>query len=294
MSMIGSQQLNTRAALVGHPWWPLAAGLAALLVPTAFRFSQTVWRSSEQSHGPFVLAVALYLLWTLRDRIQAAKAPRHSAPGWLLLGLGLLAYLFGVWTKIAVMEGASLLPILAGSLWLIGGLSLIRALWFPLLYLVLAIPIPSYWLAAGTATLKQFASAASEWLLYSLHYPVGRNGVVLTIGQYRLLVADACSGMNSVLSLTAVGLFYIYLARPPRRWQIALLATSIVPIAVVANVARIVTLVLITYYFGDAAGQGFVHEFAGLVIFLVGVLSLLAIDLLSRRLDGAVDRRAHG
>jgi len=285
---------RARATTSAHPWWPIAVGLAAVIVPTAIRFSQSVWRSSEQSHGPFVLAVVIYLFWTLRGEFEQARPPSPSAPGWLLVGFGLIGYLFGVWTKIAVLEGASLLPIVLGALWLMGGPGLIGRMWFPLLYLLLAVPIPSYLLATSTAALKQFSSEASESLLYAFGYPIARNGVVLTIGSYRLLVADACSGMNSVLSLTAVGLLYIYLMRPPYRWHIAVLVASILPIAVFANIARIVILVLVTYYLGDEAGQGFLHEFAGIVVFIVGVLSLFAMDAICHRVGEIGRARVHG
>jgi exosortase B len=275
-------------------WWPLALGWSCLLGATAVRFAQTVWQSGEQSFGPFVLAVALFLFWSKRSDFVQARRPESAWPGWLLIACGLLLYLFGVLSKIAVIEGASHLAIVAGMLWLIGGAALIRRLWFPLLYLVLVVPIPSYLMSAATGGLKQFVSQASESLLYALAYPIGRTGVTLTIGSYQLLVADACSGMNSILSLTAIGLLFIYLVQPPRRWQVALLVLSILPIAIVANIARVTTLVLVTYYLGDEAGQGFLHEFAGLLMFVVAVCVLFSIDVVSRRLDPGRSVATHG
>jgi len=276
-----------------HAWWPLAAGWAALLLPTAYRFSQSVWQSGEQSFGPFVLAVALFLFWRQREAFAQAQRPDSGFPGWLAIGAGLLMYAFGVLSKIAVIEGGAHLPIVVGILWLIGGPGLLRRLWFPLLYLVLVVPIPSYLMASLTGGLKQFVSQAAEALLYGLGYPIGRDGVTVRIGPYQLLVADACSGMNSILSLTAVGLLFIHLVRPPRIWQTAVLVASILPIAVIANVIRVIALILITYYLGDEAGQGFLHEFAGLLMFVVAVAVLVGIDGGIRRF-GPVQERANG
>ncbi len=277
-----------RDSVLNRSWWTFALGWAGLLAPTAVRFGQTVWQSSEQSFGPFVLAIALYLFWTKRADLNQAQRPRFGAPGWFLMGLGLLLYVFGVWSKIAVIEGFSHLPIVAGALWLIGGAPLVARLWFPLVYLLLLVPVPSYLMAEWTHILKQFVSEFSEWLLYAFGFPVARTGVVLTIGAYQLLVADACSGMNSILSLTAVGLFYIYLVRPPLRWQVVSLVAAIVPIAVLANVARVLTLVLVTFYFGDEAGQGFLHEFAGLLMLVVAVFVLHGFDIGNRWLTGVI------
>jgi exosortase len=117
-----------------------------------------------------------------------------------------------------------------------------------------------------------------ESLLYQLGYPIARAGVVLNIGPYQLLVADACAGLNSMFTLEALGLLYMNLMGYTSRWRNLLLALLIVPISFCANVVRVVVLVLVTYYLGDDAGQGFIHDFAGLLLFLVGLLLMLATD----------------
>jgi len=141
-------------------------------------------------------------------------------------------------------------------------------------------------IAAVTGTLKEWVSQSAEYLLYTVGYPIGRSGVTLTIGGYRLLVADACSGMNSLFSLTAVGIFYLSLVVRAQRWQTFLLGLAILPIAVLANILRVLALILITYHLGDAAGQGFLHEFAGLLMFLVALGTLIALEALLRLAHG--------
>jgi exosortase len=117
----------------------------------------------------------------------------------------------------------------------------------------------------------------AEEVLYGAGYPIARNGVVITIGQYQLLVADACSGLHSMFSLMAIGLLYMYLVGRSGWLYNSIMLASILPIAFVANIVRIMALILITYHFGDAAGQGFMHGFAGMVLLTVAVLLLFLL-----------------
>jgi exosortase len=111
-----------------------------------------------------------------------------------------------------------------------------------------------------------------------MNYPIARSGVMITIGQYQLLVADACSGLRSMFSLSAIGFLYIYLTEHKSFKRNLMLALSLIPIAFLANLIRVMVLILVTYHFGDAAGQGFIHDFAGLGIFVFSVLTLYSFD----------------
>ena len=102
--------------------------------------------------------------------------------------------------------------------------------------------------------------------------------MVLTTGQYQLLVADACSGLHSIFGLSALGFLYLYLMRYRSYVLNGILAASILPIAFAANVVRVVILVLVTYHIGDEAGQGFIHGFAGILLFIVALVFLFALD----------------
>jgi exosortase len=135
-------------------------------------------------------------------------------------------------------------------------------------------------------------SAAAEQLLFMLGYPVARSGVVLQLGPYQLLVAEACAGLRSLFALEAMGLLYLNLMHHRSLTRNLILAALIAPIAIAANVIRVVALALITYYFGDAAGQGFLHEFSGLLLYCVALLLIVGADSLFRLLrhpprDGA-------
>jgi len=136
--------------------------------------------------------------------------------------------------------------------------------------------------ATLTAPLKSAVSAVAANLLYSMGYPVARAGVMLSVGQYQLLVADACAGLNSMFTLEALGLLYMNLMQYTSVARNVTLAVLIIPISFAANIVRVMILVLVTYHFGDAAGQGFVHGFAGMVLFIVGRVLILATDSLLR------------
>jgi exosortase len=175
---------------------------------------------------------------------------------------------------------------LLGILLLTKGWAAARLLWFPLLYVVFMIPLPGVLVDAITGQLKQWVSVVAANILYHAGYPIGRTGVMLTIGQYQLLVADACSGLNSMFSLSALGLLFIYIMNRGSWWYVVAMVASILPIAFAANIVRVMTLVLITYYMGDEAAQGFLHGAAGLLLMIVALVILFALDwLLSRFLE---------
>ena len=155
-----------------------------------------------------------------------------------------------------------------------------RPLWFPLFFLLFMVPLPEPLVVAATMPLKSAVSVVAAELLHALGYPVGRSGVILHAGHYQLLVADACAGLNSIFALEALGLLYMKLMGHRNLARNVTLAVLTLPIAFVANVVRVLTLVLVTYHLGDEAGQGFVHDFAGMVLFLVGLMLMLASDRL--------------
>jgi exosortase len=148
------------------------------------------------------------------------------------------------------------------------------------------IPLPGFLVDAITGPLKQWISAIVVELLYRVGYPISRNGVVLTIGQYQMLVADACSGLHSMYSLSALGTLFMYIMARASPMHNALMLASILPIAFIANIVRVVVLVLITYHFGDEPGQGFLHGAAGMVLMLVALAGFFALDALLARLLG--------
>lgn len=280
--------VRRHSALLWRPWLPVAVGLAALCLPSFYALSQTTWSTDENGHGPIILLVFVWLLWQQREvliddeTVVNASWKSERIVGWLALAFGALAFVVGRSQSIDTLEVAALLPLLAGTVLLMRGWSALRALWFPLLFLLFLIPLPGMVIDAVTGALKQQVSHVVESLLYHVGYPIARNGVVLTIGRYQLLVADACSGLNSMFSLSALGLLYLHQMRYRNWTHIGLMLAAILPIAFLANVIRVIALVLITYYLGDEAGQGFAHMAAGMVLFVVALSMLLGFDSVLR------------
>jgi exosortase B len=294
-----------RAAL--PEWWPVLAGLALLFVPTFYRLFTGAWISEEQGHGPIIFGLALWLIYRKWPAVLAisapapapASAPRPAPPaagrgqgsrgGWPVLAAGLAAYLLGRSQQILMLEIGSIILLMAAVLLVKCGAAALRVLWFPFFFMLFMVPLPAELVAAITMPMKMAVSWATEHLLYAAGYPIARAGVILQIGPYQLLVADACAGLQTLLTLEALGLFYLNLMRHPSAIRNIGLALFIVPISFSANVIRVIVLTLITYYFGDAAGQGFLHGFAGMVLFVTALLLILSVDSL---LQWCIRRRA--
>ncbi len=261
----------------------LLAGFAAMYLPTYWWAANGIWQSDDHAHGALVLIIVIWLFWRQREAILAAPYKPSPAAGWPVFILGLLIYIVGRSQDISIFEIGSQMLVLAGALLIVRGGAALRAAWFPLLYIVFMVPLPGVLVDAITGPLKQWISVIVENVLYAAGYPIARNGVVLTVGQYRLLIADACSGLHSMFSLSALGVLYMYLAGRASLLHNAIILASILPIAFVANVIRVMVLVLITYHLGDAAGQGFLHGAAGIVLMLVALTFLLVFDRIVAR-----------
>lgn len=258
-------------------------GFAVLYVPTYLDLMHTIWASDEQGHGPIILAVSLWLLYQRRHAIAALDVRPARLPGWLLIGFALLLYLFGRTQGVLLFEVGSQIPLIAGMLLLLIGPQAVRVAAFPLFFLLFMIPLPAPLVVAVTGPLKAAVSNVAERIMYAAGYPIGRTGVVLTVGPYQLLVADACAGLNSMFTLEALGLLYMNLMNYTSVARNVTLAILIIPISFAANVVRVLILILVTYHFGDAAGQGFVHGFAGMVLFMVALVLMLITDSLISR-----------
>jgi exosortase B len=254
-------------ALLGRPaaaarWVPILAGLLVLYVPTYVDLYRAYWSTEHGAHGPIILLVSAWLVWRERRAFAARRDERMPGLGWTLVGIGLVCYVLGRSQAFVQLEAGSQLPLLAGLVLALRGRQLFRRLWFAIVFLAFLVPLPGSLLDAILLPLKQLVSAVCDELLYLAGYPVARTGVVLQIGAYQLLIADACSGLNSMVALSGIGLLFVYLAAPASRVQSAILLASVLPIAFVANVARVLILLLVTYHFGDEAGRAF-HDHAG-------------------------------
>ena len=281
-----TKELGPRRIRISLPWLSLVLALAVLYVPTALSLAQTLWLRDDQSQGPVVLAVVLWLFWDRRERLQLNPATGSQVVfAWGAVVLALVAYTVGRSQGIWMLEVGSAIPLLAGLLTLLCGLSALPGLAFPLFFLVFLVPLPGALVDALTQPMKLAVSYGAESLLYALGYPVSRTGVILQVGPYQLLVADACAGLHTLFTLEAMGLLYLNVVRHASMLRNVTLAVLIVPIGFVANVVRVIVLCLVTYHLGDEAGQGFLHGFAGMVLFVTALLMIIATDSALRRLS---------
>ena len=268
----------------------LAAGFLLMVVPTVLDLFHNVWQTDEQGHGPIIAAVTLWLMRRSRQQvIDAPYRPANLVGGLLFLG-GILMYALGRSQQIIQGEVIGIWATAIAMVLLLRGPQALRVWGFPFFFLIFLVPLPGVLVQALTIPLKTAVSYVAEELIHRLGYPVSRTGVILTVGQYQLLVADACAGLNSIFTLEALGLLYANLMGYTSKLRNVLLAILVLPIAFIANIVRVLILILVTYYLGDEAGQGFVHTFAGMVLFGVGLSMMLVTDGLLGRALG----QAHG
>jgi exosortase len=261
------------------PHWPLLIGLVLVSIITG-----QSWSTEQGSHGPLVLASGLWLLF----RMMGETNELHARPSaWQALGaIGLFAGFLVLFRLAAVieLEVYAFYGLYVAILFAFVGMHALRALWFPLLYLIFAVPVPDTLVALLTNPLKIWISESAVSLLYAAGYPIANAGVTIQIGQYQLLVAAACAGLNSLITLSALTVFYVYLSHRADWKYMLLLMVAVVPIAVFSNLVRVLALILITYHGGEAAAQGFFHNFAGLSTFAVSLTSIYLLDQLCQKL----------
>ncbi|MCK6407216.1 MAG: exosortase B [Rhodocyclaceae bacterium] len=262
-------------------WILIALGLLALYVPTVVFLMRGIWSSDQYAHGPIVLGIACWLAyrkWPEMWAIGAGK-PSYMIGGPVFI-LGILFYIIGRLQQIDLIELGSAIWVLSGILLVTRGSEALKKQWFALFFMLFMLPLPGPIVDTLTMPMKTAVSYVAEYVLFSAGYPIARTGVILQIGQYKLLVADACAGLHTLFTLEALGLLYLNIVRHDSFFRNLTLAILIVPISFTANVIRVIVLTLITYHFGDEAGQGFLHGFAGMVLFLSALIIIMGVDSL--------------
>ena len=267
-----------------------ALGLAAIMLPTMIQVARVSWSTEQGGHGPIVLATGLWLLWRELKAGKAEPRPGHLSTGLLLMAPLMAIFLLARITGVLEIEAFAMYGALITAAYLLVGGAVLRTIWFPLVYLAFTLPPPDSVVAAVTLPIKIRISEWAVSLLHAVGYPVANSGVTIQIGQYQLLVAAACAGLNSIVTLGALCLLYVYLRHRSNFRAFLVVALAAIPVAIISNFVRVMVLVLVTYYLGEAAAQGFLHDFAGLLMFAVALLTIFAIDQIatpfySRRTD---------
>lgn len=279
--MTYSDALQGFRSSVGRWWlWPalLVGSFLAAYAPTFTSLIDGPWQTEQEGHGPLIIAASIWLIWQSRERLRAATLAPAPVIGWATLLFGLLLMFLARTQGVLTFEALSAIPVIVGCVLLLAGWPILRILAFPIGFLLFAVPVPDWAVDAATVPLKVFVSDLVTRMLYAAGYPVAQNGVMIMIGAYQVLVKDACSGMNSIFALSAIGIFYVYAFRWETKLRSLFLLAAIIPITILANFIRVITLVLIAYYGGVDRLDGILHDLTGISLFVVALLLLFLFD----------------
>jgi exosortase len=264
----------------------IGALVAALYYRVLAKLVTDWWQIPDFSHGFLVPIFAAYLVWAKRETLLETKvAPTWS--GIVVIALGLVFLLLGVYGAELFLSRVSLVILLSGLVLCFGGREMLKELRFVFLVLLLAIPIPSIIFNEITLPLQILASKLASALLPLFGVPVLREGNVIELPAMKLEVAEACSGIRSLMSLFTLSVFYGYFLE--KSWvRRVVLALASIPIAIAANALRILGTGLCVQYWDPDKAMGFFHEFSGWVMFLV---SLGCLFVVHRTMDLVPARR---
>ncbi|MBO0911823.1 MAG: exosortase/archaeosortase family protein [Acidobacteria bacterium] len=259
-------------------WYEVVAVLALvgwLYGPVLYHLVRQWWTDPNFSHGFFVPLFSAWVLWQTRERLKRIR-PEPSAWGFAVIVGALLVLILGIFGAELFLSRVSLILLSMGLVIFFFGWGMLRAVIFPLLFLVLMVPIPAIVFSQITFPLQILASKLAGGTLPFCGVPVLREGNVINLPSMPLEVAEACSGIRSLMSLATLAIMYAYLAEKRNGVRI-LLALASLPIAVAANTIRIVGTGLIVQYWDPDKAEGFFHAFSGLLVFLFSLLMLVAL-----------------
>ncbi|MGE3491255.1 MAG: exosortase/archaeosortase family protein [Vicinamibacterales bacterium] len=248
-------------------YWSVMAGLI------------DAWSTDDNySHGFFIVPLAAYFAWERRARLAAAPV-RPALSGLVLVVLSLLLLVAGTLGSEMFLSRGSLIGVAAGTVLFLGGWAWLRVLAFPLAFLLLMIPLPALIFNKIAFPLQLLASHVGEYAISSMEIPILREGNVLILANATLEVAEACSGIRSLVSLFTLGIVFGYFA-DSRAWVRAFIALSAIPVAIFANGLRVASAGVAAHNYGTAGVEGLFHEFSGWVVFVIAFLMMLALQRL--------------
>lgn len=276
-------------AVEKRTYWGVWTSVLAILLfvlygPILAHLVANWWSNPDYSHGFLVPVFSGYVLWKHRDRLSSIALKPSN--------LGLLVMVGAVGLLIVGSLGAelfssrvSLLVLIAGIVIFVAGWKMLKAISFPLGFLLLMIPIPVIIYNQITFPLQLLASRFATSCLQFVNVPVLREGNLIILPNYTLEVVEACSGIRSLMTLITLAIAYGYLVED-RRWIRWVMVLIMIPIAIVSNSIRILGAGVLTYHFGPSMAQGFFHEFSGWVIFVAALLLMFACHWVLRKIAG--------
>jgi exosortase len=241
------------------------------------------WSTDDNySHGFFIVPLALYFAWERRQKILAAPQ-QPSVLGLLVVAGSLFLLIAGLLGAELFLSRVSIVLCLAGAILFLFGWPMLRVLAFPLAFMLLMIPLPAIIFNKIAFPLQLLASHVGEYTVRSLDIPILREGNVLILANAKLEVAEACSGIRSLVSLFTLGIVFGYFV-DHRVWVRSFIALSAIPVAILANGLRVASAGVAAHNFGTAGVEGLFHEFSGWVVFVIAFLMMFALQRLLQRL----------
>lgn len=261
------------------PWGLFAVTFVALFFPT-FRWMAERFDAADSfySHGWLIPFASGWLIWRQRDAL--ARVPHHATWHglWLLVPCAAL-HLAATWLRLGFVSGFAMLGALYGLVWTCWGKALLWRLRFPLLFLVFMVPLPGVLLIAISFQMKLLAASLATWALRGLGLSAAQMGSTIHVPGLSVIVDDTCSGLRSLISLIALATMWTALLGPSAtRLHKLVIVASAIPIALVANMIRIITLVLLAAIYGHGIAEGFIHYGSGIVVFGVALVALAWIS----------------
>ncbi|MDW7774277.1 MAG: exosortase/archaeosortase family protein [Desulfobulbaceae bacterium] len=270
MKLLSTEELKFSPAFTAAA---LFAAWFILFIPVSRDLWHTWLNDENNSHGILVPLICLYFIWRKKEDLQAVP---YSSSWWggLVLGISLLIYVVSFAGDLAFVARLMMVASLMGLIIYNYGKDFFKVVIFPVSFLVFMIPIPASVIQLISLPLKFFATTISAAVIRMFSIPVLQEGNMLYFAQTQLEVADACSGLNSIVALTMLSVIFAYLTKKGIPAKIILLASAI-PLALFVNIVRVSGTGILAHYFGDGVAQGFFHEFSGMAIFFAGFLILL-------------------
>ena len=269
-------------ALQGTEWLLLIALIAAF-APALVALSDVWSRYDYYSHGYMVPLAALWAA-TAQRKVLPRLPVERSLLGGVLLGFCLMLYLVGLFASIVSLQGLALVLSVACAVYFARGRAWLRSLSFSISYLIFMVPVPQSLITPFIAKLQLLVSGTAIRVVHSMGMSVYRDGNVMHLpGGESLFVAEACSGITSILTLVPLAVFLAYFTQPNWSRRLALVV-AVVPLAMLGNLTRVVLTIYVAQHYGsEVATGGIFHEWAGILTYVLGCFALLAIGGLMTR-----------
>ena len=280
ISKLPLNQLITKRILLGLL---LFISFLILYYPVFLKLIHDWEVDPDYSHGYFIPLIALFMVWMSKDKLKNAHIASRKY-GLVILILGLLQLTVSWVGNEYFLQGTSMILVLLGMSLFLGGPEITKILAVPMLYLVFMVPLPSIIWNKIAFPLALFASTVSAEAISALGISILREGNILTLSNITLQVAEACSGLRSLITLLALSAFLAFLADQNKTKKI-ILFLSAVPIALLSNAIRLVGTAVLARYWGASAADGFIHGFSGWAVFVLGLGMLVGVKFLLDRVS---------